>query len=226
MRVVWSILLAGCGFQSQPAIFMDTSPAADATVLSPGPGPDATVGGSRDAGPGAPTGPFDYARCPVTYTNDDLPGPSRYRVITDGHRAWEQSDACNGDLPGATHLVIFETAAELTRAAAFVDHPRTGLAHNAVWVGGVQRRTAEQPRDGWLGFDGAALIDLWQLGDPDDNGNSGEADHREQFAMIDHHNVALADDDGRLELGAICECDGAAVPAAVLAAIDANRVAD
>jgi len=223
MRVVWIILLAGCGFQSQRSLSGDTAQAPDAAL--PSPAPDATAGGEPDAG-ARPTGPFDYARCPATYTNNDLAGPSRYRVITDGHRAWEQSDACNLDLPGATHLVIFETAAELSRAVAFVDHPRTGIAHDAVWVGGVQRPTAAQPRDGWLGFDGAALIDMWQPGDPDDGGNSGEADHLEQFALIDRDSAGLADDDGRLELGAICECDGKSVPAAVLAAIDANRVAD
>jgi len=215
MRSAWVFLVAGCGFQSQPAELDGVPGVVDA---SPGTGP--ADGPDADATPG----PFDYARCPASYTNDDLPGPSRYRLIPDGHRAWEQSDACNGDLSGATHLVILETAAEVSRVAALVDQPRMGIAHSAVWVGGVQRATATQPGAAWLGFDGAPLIDLWDDGEPNDDGHSGEADHREQFAMIEHHNTALEDTDGRIAAGALCECDGHPPPAEVLATIDANRL--
>jgi hypothetical protein len=166
---------------------------------------------------------FDYARCPASY-QAALLGPSRYRVLGDGHRAWEQSDTCNLDLPGATHLVILETADELARVAGFLAHANDGIAHNSLWVGGVQRRTTTRPGESWIGFDGAPLLDSWNNGEPNDDGGSGENDHKEQFAMIEHNHDGLADAAGNISGGALCECDGKRLSPDVVATINDNRL--
>src|SRR5215468_9191095 len=127
MRVAWLawISLMGCGFEGPPL-----------------PGQVFTA----DAG-------FDVAGCPANY-NADLPGPSRYRLIPDGHPVWVQNDACVADMTGATHLVVLSSMAELSAVSALVGAPPVGIAGNAVWVGAVQPLTAMRPDEGWLGFDG------------------------------------------------------------------------
>jgi hypothetical protein len=194
MRVAWVALVAGCGFQSNV--------------------PD--VGGTGAEIPGSG---FDYALCPASY-NVQLPGPSRYRLLPAGHPAWEQSDTCNQDLPGATHLVVLETLPELLSVSAFVDNPVTITAANAVWIGGVQLRSAVLPGDGWLSFDGTSLIDAWKPGEPNDG---TVEDHGEQFVFLERGQRYLADKPGTTSSGALCECDGKPVAATAAAAITANR---
>lgn len=213
MRVIGIVVLAGCGFQSQAS-------AADA--VGPGQPIDAQV--VPDAVPEVDAvASFDYARCPGSYTAA-LPGPTRYRVLIDGHRAWEQSDACNADLPGATHLVILETAAELHAVEDFLETASAGIARNSLWIGGVQRSTATRPDDAWLGFDGAPLPALWANNEPQDGGGT-ENDHREQFAMLEGKHDGLSDLDGNTNSGALCECDGKPLAAEVIGLIEANRLA-
>jgi hypothetical protein len=194
MRVAWIALLAGCGFQG-PAFAGETESAADA-------------GGG-------------LARCPGGYSAS-LPGPTRYRLIPDGHPAWTQSDACAADLPGATHLVVLNTVAEVSAVAALVSAPPIAIAGNAVWVGGVQAMTAMQPRDAWLGLDGGPLLDAWGGNEPNDRGD-GEADHDEQFVKVERNKPYLTDTAGSENIAALCECDGAPIAASAAAAITAAR---
>lgn len=195
MRVAWIALVAGCGFQS--------------------PGP--TVGGTATT---PPDSGFDYATCPASY-NVPLPGPTRYRLIPEGRAAWTHSDACNADLRGATHLVVLETMPELLSVSAFVDNVTTVTADNAVWIGGVQLRTALVPSDGWLGFDAAPLIAAWAPGEPNDG--TTETDHSEQFVYLQRDRRYLADKPGDTGAGALCECDGKPVASVAGAAILPNR---
>ena len=195
MRVAWVswIVLVGCGFAGPPI---------EGQVLA------------ADAG-------FDAARCPATY-NADLPGPSRYRLIPDGHPVWIQNDACVADLPGATHLVVLSSAAELTAISALVSAPPIGTAGNAVWIGAVQSLTATQMDEGWLGFDGNPMLAVWGGIEPNDHGDNSEADHEEQFVKIERPHAYLSDAPGTDNLGALCECDGVRIAenaAALLAAL-------
>lgn len=165
-----------------------------------------------------PDSGFDYATCPPSY-NALLPGPTRYRLIPTPGAAWAHSDTCAADLPGATHLVVLETMPELVSVSGFVDTATT--AGNAVWVGGVQLRTALLPRDGWLRFDGMPLVDGWASGEPNDNG--GTENQEEQFVYLERGRRYLADRAGATGNGALCECDGKPVAATAAAAIVANR---
>ena len=200
MRIAWIVLLlVGCGFQS----------------------PVSTIDDETGGEPDTPDASFDYARCPGSY-NVSLPGPSRYRLITAGHPVGEQSDACNQDLPGATHLVVIETPKELTDVEAFVRNLGPGTAGNALWIGGVQRRTAVLPSDAWLGFDGNPLIHGWGGGEPNDKGG-GESQHDEQFVKMQKDKPYFIDATGTDAIGALCECDGKAVATSAVEAFLASR---
>ena len=191
--------VAGCGFQAQVATLDDTGGAL--------PAPDAS---------------FDFASCPEGYTTV-LPGPSRYRLISTGGRAGDQSDGCNRDAPGATHLVVLDSMAEIVAVAALVDGaPDNSITHNAIWVGGVQLRSATNPADQWLGFDDKPLIDQWAPNEPNDGGGN-EFDHGEQFVLVERGRHYLTDASGNTQSGALCECDGKPVAAMAAAAIAASR---
>lgn len=204
MRAAWISFIAGCGFQAQIAT------------------PD-----GAGAAAAAPDSAFDVAACPASYSTvlSGVSGPSRYRVITSGGKAADQSDACNRDLEGATHLIVLDSMPELVAVAALVDSaPDNAIAHNAVWVGGVQPRTAAQPRDQWLGFDDLPLIDQWAGGEPNDGaGGPGESDHSEQFVMVEHNKHYLTDAANSTTSGALCECDGRPVGAIATTTIASNR---
>jgi hypothetical protein len=201
MRLAWILVVAGCGFQS-PRASTDGA-------------------GGADGMPAAPDAGFDYALCPASY-NAALPGPSRYRLITDGHRAWEQSDACNQDLPAATHLVAIDSPEELAAVKTFVAGPGPGLAGNALWIGGVQSKTAALPADDWFGFDGQPLINGWSGGEPNDRGGT-EGNHEEQFVKMQKDKPYFIDTSVNDILSALCECDGKPIAATAAAAITAGR---
>jgi hypothetical protein len=186
VKTAWILLVAGCGFQS----------------------PAATNGtGGGEGTPAAPDAGFDYASCPANYNVTALPGPSRYRLIASGHRAWEQSDDCNNDAPAATHLVVIETPDELAAVRAFASNPGVGLAGSGLYLGGVQLKTATTPSDAWLGFNGAPLINGWGGGEPNDSGGD-ESNHQEQFVMMAQASGFFVDVGGNETFGALCECDG------------------
>jgi hypothetical protein len=195
-RVAWIVFIAGgmgCGFQARPA---------DAEGI-------AVI---------APDAAFDVATCPASY-NVSLPGPSRYRLITAGGVAAAQSDLCNADQPGATHLVVFDSLTELNAVGALVDS--TNLAGNAIWIGAVQQRAATRPGDLWLGFDDVPLVDQWYDTEPNDG--HGNEDHGEQFAVIFRNRHYFTDAANNFAAGALCECDGRPVGPMALAAIAENR---
>ncbi|HEY0477995.1 MAG TPA: hypothetical protein VGD37_10750 [Kofleriaceae bacterium] len=196
MRVAWVALIAGCGFVAQP---LQDNGAASA--------PDGAA--------------FDYASCPPSYTAP-VAGPSRYRLIPDGHPAWTQSDDCADDMPGFTHLAVLDSADELGRVSTMVNNPALVLAGTAIWVGIVQQRTATQPDQGWIRFDGAAMTSDWHMGEPNDAGG-GEADHREQFVKLQRGRTYFTDSSGSDSNGALCECDGRPIAQVALDAIGANR---
>jgi hypothetical protein len=183
-------------------------------------------GGTPDASPA-----FE---CPASYdlALPRLSGPSRYRLITTGAQAWQQSDTCAQDLPGATHLVVLETSAELASVQALVDHPPAAIVSTGVWVGGVQLSIATRPGDGWLSFDRRPLIaGHWFMGtgenglpdaEPNDGGNSTDKE-LEQFVTIEFDRSGLQDSDGRNNKGALCECDGKPIAAPAAGAVDGYR---
>jgi hypothetical protein len=165
-------------------------------------------------------GAFDPAQCPASYS-PLLPGSTRYRLLTEGGGAWKQIDICNNDLPGATHLVILETNAELKDAAELL-RPAT---NESMWVGGVQRRSATAPKEAWIGFDSAPIPDLfWASDQPDDTPSPGGSESLcEQFAQLMFGYDGLVDNDLEAVSGALCECDGKALSDDVIATIEANR---
>ncbi|HEU4731298.1 MAG TPA: hypothetical protein VFT22_25565 [Kofleriaceae bacterium] len=194
MRAAWILFTAGCGFQ---------------VTAVPGEGTASL----------APDAAFDFASCPSTYNVTSMPGPSRYRLITAGGAPKAQSDVCNLDMPGATHLVVFDTLVELNAAGALVDS--TTLAASAIWIGGVQQPAATRPGDLWLGFDDLPLMDQWYDNEPNDGG--GKEDHGEQFVVIIRDRHFFTDVPSNFGAGALCECDGKPVGPMALAAIAANR---
>lgn len=195
MRVAWVALIAGCGFQAQPA--RDESPTAAADAAA-----------------------FDFSTCPPSYTTT-LTGSSRYRLIVEGHPAWEQSDTCAADMPGATHLAVLDTLDERNAAAALINAAPT-LASSGAWIGAVQLRTATLTNQAWFWFDGTPLTGSWNSGEPNDGGG-GETDHREQFVKLQKTRTGFTDQNGSEGDGALCECDGKPIAPAAAAAIAANR---
>lgn len=172
--------------------------------------------------------------CPASY-NLVLPGiseMSHYRLVTTANNAWGHSASCAQDQPGATHLVVFETTAELAGVQTLVDMSATALAAG-VWVGGVQLRTAtSSPGAGWIGFDDQPLISgLWYSG-PGSNGqsdiepNDGDTMENglEQFVIIKPSNGqatrnGLQDSQGGNTKAALCECDGKPIGTAAAAEV-------
>lgn len=184
--------------------------------------------------PDAPDPPvgFDISTCPATYTTM-LPGfsttTSRYRLLKTGADAATQSDLCNADLPGRTHLIVFESLAEADAVAQLVNDTSImpQISQNAIWIGAVQLRTALTPAEGWIGFDDQPLLEgLWSLSgipEPDDQGGM-ENDHREQFAEMERtESGRLADNENANQSGALCECDGKPIGPMAAAAVESNR---
>ena len=200
MRAAWAwiVLIAGCGFKSQAGQIDAAPPEHDAA------GPDAST------------------LCPASY-DVTLPGPSRYRLIKSAGRAWEQSDACVADMPGATHLVVIDTAQELADVTTFVSTLEVGVSNDAFWIGTVQLNTAANPDEGWLGFDGTPMFNGWGGSEPNDGSDTSESNHEEQFVRMAKAATFFIDDKGGNKNGGLCECDGKPLAATVAAAIDSYR---
>jgi hypothetical protein len=143
-------------------------------------------------------------------------------LIPEGRPAWTQSDACVADLPGATHLVVLESKAELDGATALVGAATTALAGNAIWVGAVQQTPAALPSAGWLWLDGTAVTG-WGGIEPNDRDR--QENREEQFARIEKGKLYLQDSAGSGNHSALCECDGKPIALTAAAAIEANRPA-
>ena len=160
---------------------------------------DRVDGGSDAAG-------FDLSKCPSTY-NLVLIDSSRYRVLTAPDRAWVQSDLCNADSAGFTHVAVLETSVEAVAAQAELDK----LQQFRWWIGAVQDRSAVNPGDGWIWLTGEPLMSGWDAPVEPDDADMIELDHLEQFAVIQQGHVGLIDIAGHDIYTAICECDGRAV---------------
>lgn len=162
---------------------------------------------------------FDVAGCPSAYAI--VGQTSRYRVISEGQKAWEHSDDCNDDLPGATHLVALDTDAEVAAIQSVVEDSGN-LNNNKAWVGGVQPRMQVAVGLGWLSVTGGPMITTaWEGDEPNDGG--GNEDSGENFVGYERGRTGLIDFPSGDTLGGICECDGKPVDAVARAAIDANR---
>ncbi|HET7501563.1 MAG TPA: hypothetical protein VFK02_11185 [Kofleriaceae bacterium] len=161
---------------------------------------------------------FDFASCPASY-NINLQGPSRYRLIPTGGALGTQSDLCDQDKVGATHLVVFDSLPEVNAVAALVDS--TTIASDAIWIGAVQLRAAARPDEMWISFDDQPLMDQWFDNEPNDGG--GHEDHGEQFAVIMKNRHYFTDVARIFNAGALCECDGKPVGPTATAAIAASR---
>jgi hypothetical protein len=157
--------------------------------------------------------------CPVSYSLK-IHEPSRYRVINNGHPAWEQSDACNQDTQGATHLAVIETPEELTNVKTLLMTLGPSLDGGGIWIGAVQRMSATSPGDGWLGFDGENLFNGWGGSEPSDGSDNDENDHSEQFVVMEKGAAYFIDISGNSTFGALCECDGKPIAPAVAALVD------
>ncbi|HEX4416867.1 MAG TPA: hypothetical protein VH165_03165 [Kofleriaceae bacterium] len=202
MRFWWALLLVGCGFQAR------------------------AVGDDKPGGAGLPDADVDAhvfnitTDCPASYTAE-LPGPSKYRWILTAAAAGTQIDACNNDLPGRTHLVVFDSMPELMSVSMQVDQLPDNM--HQIFVGGVQQAGAVLPTDNWIGFDDQPLLPgTWAGGEPNDN-NQGETDHAEQFLMMEHNKHYFSDGAKTNPSGALCECDGKVVGPLATAAINAYR---
>jgi hypothetical protein len=209
----WLILaigLAGCQF-SLRGTGSDGGGTGDAT--------DATGDGAIDA--------FDSSVCPPAYTV--AIGSSRYALTATNRMAWTQSDLCNDDLPGSTHLVILETVGEAMQLMAELRLLPTQPVASRYWVGAVQDPLAAAVDAGWSTFAGQPLDPaLWSnfgvnLIEPDDNGDLIE-NRAEQLAVIDLTVTVgyLVDLSGLGNSGAVCECDGRAIAPLAQAHIDAD----
>lgn len=173
-----------------------------------------------DAGPDAPAPdarpPFDPTRdCPTSYTLQI--GETRYRA-TAAEPAWTASEECANDTDGYTHLAITPTISERDALLTALEQ-RT---ENRWWLGAVQPVNATSPGAGWLWLvDEPFSPTLWYAAsEPNDLDNS-EADHAEQFVIIQKTIPGLVDFIGSyMEVG-LCECDGRPITAAAMTALAA-----
>ncbi len=198
--------LAGCGFSvgaegSQPMDAPHDVPAGDAAIDG-----------------------FTLADCPSSYVITH--GLSRYAVVTITTQAWTASGRCAADLPGATHLVVFDGMTEQNQIQADVN--ATSSLTNQYWIGAVQRIDATQIGEGWLSLTGGPLLGFWSPVEPTDNDGSTltREVHEEQFVRIDRNGNGMVDAPGRIPgHGYVCECDGKPIdPAAAKAITDSTGI--
>lgn len=156
---------------------------------------------------------FDPAICPTTYTITIASSPkSRYFLRTATTSFWMHHSACKGDREGATHLMLPDSAAEMSEIVTATAGMVTGS--NQLFVGVAQNiGLATTPAAGWVREDSNAVDPtLWDANEPNDADGS-EANHAENVGAIDLMSSKLNDTVGTTATsGAICECDGKAVP--------------
>jgi hypothetical protein len=208
VRIVgWSVsfVLAGCGFNVAAKESRDAAP-------------------DRDAPADAPADAFTAADCPLTYSIAH--GLSRYAVVSQTTEAWDASARCASDLPGATHLVVFDSPTEQLEIQADINATQSGV--NQYWIGAVQRIDATQIGEGWLGLTGGPLGGFWNINEPTDNdgGTLTVEVHAEQFVRLDRNGSGMTDAPGRNPgNGFVCECDGKPIdPVAAKAITDSTGI--
>lgn len=209
MRALLILLASGCGFN------VSSSAVTDAAG-SDGPR-DAAPDARPDAPPDAP--PDAAVVCPGTYDVTVAASTTHYRIVsTDGVFSAHHA-SCNSDVPGATHLAVFDSDAELAQITALAN-AAPQPTDMRFYVGAVQLAGQTTTAAGWVQFTGGAVpASLWGPGHPEDSDND-ETDHAQQLAAIDS-GFKMNDVSGGFVYGAICECDGKQISAIAAAAIAA-----
>lgn len=149
------------------------------------PNPDAAVDGSPmpDADPFAQT----RMQCLAAGYTQDASG--LHRAVGNG-QSWTNAQAdCADDVPGATHLIVLSSAAEVTYATSQLG-----------WVGLSDRATEGQ-------FQNVTLepndLRPWESGQPDNGGGSEDCAQIKSSGGLDDDQCGNSHD-------YICECDGRA----------------
>jgi len=127
---------------------------------------------------------FNPAACPAVYTITIPASPkSAYYMRTATTSFWMHHSACKADLAGATHLMLPDSAAEISQIVTAT----MGMVptSNEVFVGAVQNiALATSASAGWTRVDGTALDPgLWLPTEPND-GDADETNHAENVASI------------------------------------------
>ncbi len=179
-------------------------------------------GGGADSSSGG--GPDSMTpSCPSSYTITVASSASQYRVVTTNAPWWDHQATCQADLPGMTHLVVFDSVAEQTEVssqlAAIASPPTSG------WyaVGAVQTMNQPNPGAGWRWLTGGPVATAWATGKPDDGGGGGETNQRNLAAIAPA--LGLLDIQTQWfspAVGAICECDGRATDGTVASQIPSD----
>lgn len=163
---------------------------------------------------------FDVATCPATYNVRIASSTSYYQVLTDQKFYWVHMAACASGLAGATHLVIPDSAQEITELGQYIQ-TLTGTG-SEFYVGIVQDATVTIPTDGWIRFDGQPIDPaVWLNNEPNDF-DGDETDHYSQVGAFDKANKHVDDVPGPVNAGAVCECDGKTITPQAQAFIDAD----
>jgi len=202
--------LVGCSFTVQT-----TPPASDAdgpqdTLAPDGEPADAPSDAAMvDAPP--PDAAFDPVTCPAGYATTIVASPgSRYRWIANNQPWLTHHQDCANDLLGATHLVVFDSAAEAQQIAA---------ASSSMYyqVGAAQAPGQSSVGAGWFAVTGEPVAaTLWHPGQPND-GNGSENSQQDRGSVNTLDGPLLQDVDATFATHGVCECDGKPVAPAVAA---------
>jgi hypothetical protein len=158
---------------------------------------------------------FDPTMCPTGYSNNTVTASpnSRYRVINQGAGFTTHFTTCMNDHPGWTHLVVLDTTLEATEI-------HTALGNNPYYVGAVQPPDQATEGTGWLQVTGETVpAELWQAGQPNDNGDNIE-NNEQNVTAADDSTGLMNDVSGSFEYLGVCECDGKSIAPAALAALN------
>ena len=176
-----------------------------------------------DAAIDSPPPPFDPMTCPLQYARS-LPSTqatARYRLITAQATFWVHEAECNGDMPGATHLVMPKTTLMETELSQWIDPlANTGATF---YVGAVQDPAATMPAEGFIFLDNTPVpAAVWIFGEPDDEDNVENQGYSLAFYDKTPQLRRMFDSSGNVVRGAICECDGVPISAMAQAWIAAD----
>jgi hypothetical protein len=212
VRGVLFAVLGGCSFSSKAGVVVDSATSDAATDGA------STVDGrpSSDAMIGTDAALFDPSTCPSTFTTQ-LPSfpAARYRILTSNAVFASHHGTCKA--AELTHLVVLDTQQELAELWAVLP---AGSPPTNGWyfAGGVQ--TANQPATdaAWRWLTGGAVDPVqWGVFNnmPQPNDADGVENNVENIAIFDTAQGKLIDGTGMNGYGAVCECDGKAILAAV-----------
>jgi len=193
-------LLCACAFPSRSERYSceTTEDCADGRTCEGGYCVRSPVDGGADTPPPADATPIEgdaaamlATTCPPAgYTL--APGPNGYyRVVTTGTSWTNAQTACNGHVPGSTHLIVLSSTAEVSFAAMQV------VSTQVAWIGLSDRATEGQ----FVTVTGEAGERPWSAGEPNNSGGN------EDCAAV-RSNSQLDDRPCNTGYRYICECDG------------------